>query len=346
MYLWMVLPGIFLLSFLISRRMAGLEGRILLDQPIARSAHTVATPRGGGLAIVLALAVWVAGLGYFGLLDGRILLVLACSIPVAITGFIDDLRGLPVRVRLPVHLLTAAAALAVLGTPPVGLFGNWIELPQLLQSVLMAVALVWLLNLYNFMDGIDMLAAAQCLFVCSAAAFLLLDLQPGLALVCAGLFAATLGFLLLNLPPARLFMGDVGSTFLGFFIGLMALLTHYQQSLTVWVWLLLMGTFVADTTYTLIVRAISGYSVTEGHNTHAFQRLARRLGRHHPVVTLYMCVNLFWLFPLAWLASIHPEQGVVLCISGIVPLMAIAGMLGAGRTTPAMEANTAANKNS
>lgn len=343
MYLWMVLICIFLLSFLISSRMARLEKHALLDQPIARSAHTIATPRGGGLAIVVAVTLWLAVLMFSDVISASDFLILLCALPVAIAGFIDDLRGLPVRLRLPVHLLAAITALALLGPVPEPFFSGWLRLPSVVQSVLLVLALVWLLNLYNFMDGIDTLASAQCLFVSAAAGFFLAEHQAGLAWVCAGLFSATLGFMLLNLPPAKLFMGDVGSTFLGFFIGLIALVSHYQESLSVWVWVLLMGGFIADTTYTLIARAFSGQRLTEGHSTHAFQHLARRFGKHWQVVTVYMAVNIVWLFPIAWLAVIRPEYGVLLAISGIVPLMVIAGLLGAGKATGN---RTAANNNS
>lgn len=331
MFLWIVLVGVFLLSFLISRRMATLQGTLLLDQPVARSAHTIATPRGGGLAIVIAASIWLLVLSVSGRINSADLLILLCAIPVAAAGFVDDLRGLPVKFRLPIHLLAALTALVLLGPVPEPFFSGWLLLPPVVQSVLLMLALVWLLNLYNFMDGIDTLAAAQCLFVSAAAAFFLAEHQSGLAWVCAGLFAATSGFLLLNLPPAKLFMGDIGSTFLGFFIGLIALVAHYQQALSVWVWVLLMGAFIADTTYTLIVRAISGHSLTEGHSTHAYQRLARRFGSHKPVVIAYMAVNLLWLFPIAWLAVVYPQYGVLLAIFGIVPLMLVAAMLGAGK---------------
>ena len=328
MYLWLLLIGVFLLSLLISRRMAGLRDHALLDQPIERSAHTVATPRGGGLAIVTSLTLWIAGLQLMGLLSISELLILLCAIPVAVTGFIDDFRGLPVRARLPVHLMVAVTALVLLGAPPLP---TLLGLPVMVQSVLLIIALVWMLNLYNFMDGIDAIAAAQCLFVSAGAAILLFDHHAGLAWVCIGLFVVTLGFLTVNLPPAKLFMGDVGSTFLGFFIGLLALVTHYQEILPIWVWPLLMGTFVADTTYTLIVRAIAGHKVTEGHSTHAFQRLSRRFQSHGPVVLIYMGINIVWLFPLAWLTTLYPQYGVLIALSGIVPLLLIAAGLGAGK---------------
>lgn len=303
----------------------------LLDTPVARSAHRVPTPRGGGLAIVLSILLFIAFLVFDGTLSPGMFAVLLCAVPVAITGFIDDLRGLPVSIRLPIHLASAFVALWLLGPVPEPFFSGWLLIPVFFQSVILVLALVWLLNLYNFMDGIDSLAASQSLFVSGAASVMLFNQQTDLAWVCVGLFISTLGFLCLNWPPARLFMGDVGSTFIGFFIGLIALISHYQGTLSVWVWVLLMGGFIADTTFTLIRRAISGHRITEAHNLHAYQYLARRTGSHAKVVLMYTLVNTVWLLPMSWLAVVYPQNGVYLTIMGVVPLMAIAALLGAGR---------------
>ncbi|MBU2099238.1 MAG: glycosyltransferase family 4 protein [Gammaproteobacteria bacterium] len=331
MFLWIALTGIFFLSWAISFMMSRSNSARLLDQPVERSAHKTATPRGGGLAIVVGNLCFLLVLYLNHLLSGRDLLVLMCAIPVAVTGFVDDLKGLRVRIRLPVHLLSAFAALALLGPVPEPFFSGWLLLPTFLQSLVLMLALVWLLNLYNFMDGIDALAAVQCLFVSASAGLLLIGQQTELAWVCAGLFFSCLGFLMLNLPPAKIFMGDIGSTFLGFFLGLIALISHFQGSLSVWVWVLLMGSFIADTTYTLFYRAWNGHRLTEGHNTHAYQHLARRTGRHMSVVLIYAAVNIIWLLPMSWLAVIYPQNGVLLAISGIVPLMLIAALAGAGK---------------
>ncbi|MEX0737980.1 MAG: glycosyltransferase family 4 protein [Pseudohongiella sp.] len=330
MLVWLALPGVFLLSWLLSALLIRRGSGFLLDIPVERSAHRQATPRGGGIAIVISVYSFLfilASQGYLGLFQFSVLL---CALPVAVTGFADDLRSLSVKVRLPVHLLAAFLALTLLGPVPEPFFSGVVELPYVFMSALLMVALVWLLNLYNFMDGIDTLAAGQCLFVSGAAALLLPDSQSALAWVCIGLFLATLGFFLWNLPPAKLFMGDVGSTFLGFFLGLLGLLTHFDGSLSVWVWVLLMGVFIADTTYTLLRRMVSGHSVTQGHSTHAYQHLSRRLASHSRVALVLTAVNVLWLFPLAWLATRSPQYGVVLAISGIVPLMFAAAALGAG----------------
>lgn len=340
MFYGFALTAIFFISLSMSLLIRQRGYSRLLDLPVERSAHRIPTPRGGGLAIVSSVLLFSGYLTWAGSLGSREFAVLLCALPVAITGFIDDLRGLPVRIRLPVHLAAAFAALVLLGPVPEPFFSGWLLIPVFFQSILLMLALVWLLNLYNFMDGIDSLAAAQTLFVSGAAGVMLFYQQTELAWVCAGLFVASLGFLTLNLPPARLFMGDVGSTFIGFFIGLIALISHYQGTLSVWVWVLLMGSFIADTTFTLIQRAISGQRVTEAHNLHAYQYLSRRTGSHARVVLMYTGVNMVWLLPIAWLAVIYPQNGVYLTIGGVVPLMVIAALLGAGRPNASIRVNS------
>lgn len=325
------LISIFLISLTISLLISRHRTLHLLDLPVARSAHNVPTPRGGGLAISTSVLLFMIFLVYMDTLSIKMFAVLLCAVPVAITGFIDDLKGLPVNIRLPVHLASAFVALWLLGPVPEPFFSGWLLIPVFFQSLILMLALVWLLNLYNFMDGIDSLAAVQTLFVSGAAGLMLFNQQTDLAWVCVGLFVSCLGFLFLNWPPARLFMGDVGSTFIGFFLGLIALISHYQGTLSVWVWVLLMGSFIADTTFTLVRRAISGHRVTEAHNLHAYQHLARRLGSHTKVMLLYTAINMGWLLPMSWLAVLYPQNGVYLSIIGVVPLMAVASLLGAGR---------------
>lgn len=304
----------------------------VIDMPNARSAHSHATPRGGGIAIALAMAGFSSALYWLDLLSLAQTVVLLSALPVAIVGFLDDVSSLPVRYRLPVHVLIASLALWVLGPVPEAFFSGWLMLPALVQGGILVLALVWLLNLYNFMDGINGLAALQCIFVSLSGAFFLKDSMPGLMWVCLALTACQCCFLFWNWTPAKLFMGDSGSTFCGYFLGVLGLLSHYAMALSVWVWVLLMGSFITDTTFTLIRRLLNGHSITEGHATHAYQRLSRKSLSHLQVAWLMMAVNILWLLPLAYLATIRPENGVSLAFSGIVPLMLLAAWLGAGRT--------------
>jgi Fuc2NAc and GlcNAc transferase len=169
----LVLTAIFLISLSISLLISRRISPRLIDMPVARSAHHVPTPRGGGLSIVIAVNIFAGFLVWNSKMDLRVFAVLLCATPVAMTGFIDDLRGLPVSVRLPLHLFAACIALVLLGPVPEPFFSGWLLVPAFLQSLILMLALVWLLNLYNFMDGIDSLAASQALFVSGAACLML-----------------------------------------------------------------------------------------------------------------------------------------------------------------------------
>src|SRR5207253_813322 len=153
--------------------------------------------------------------------------------------------------------------------------------------------LLWLLNLFNFMDGIDGIAAGEAVFVSLSVAAAALasgsgDRSVWLAFIVAG---AALGFLRWNWPPARIFMGDVGSGFLGFMLGSLSIIAHQKWRVPVSVPLILLGVFVADATTTLLCRIFRGEKWYASHRSHAYQRLSQRFGAHGPVTFLVMLVN-------------------------------------------------------
>jgi len=161
------------------------------------------------------------------------------------------------------------------------------------SSAFSVLALVWGTNLFNFMDGIDGIAASESVFITAAAGTLNLMNRgdPGLTAVLFSLSAASLGFLFWNWPPARIFMGDVGSGFLGFIISACLMTTSLHGTLPIEVLPILGGVFVVDATTTLIRRVLQGDRWLEPHRTHAYQRMARRLGRHRPVTLMVVVIN-------------------------------------------------------
>jgi Fuc2NAc and GlcNAc transferase len=140
------------------------------------------------------------------------------------------------------------------------------------------------------------------------------------SLILAG---ASLGFLLWNWPPAKIFMGDVGSGFLGFILGVLALYTPTFSRMSFWSWLILLGVFLVDATVTLLVRAARRERLHIAHRSHTYQRLARKLQSHQKVTLGVLAINIFWLFPLAFAATRHPAQGAWLTVLAMVPLVAI-----------------------
>jgi Fuc2NAc and GlcNAc transferase len=195
---------------------------------------------------------------------------------------------------------------------------------------LVLVGMVWLVNLYNFMDGIDGIAGVEA--VCAAgfgAGLLATHGMPGLAAVAAVLAASCAGFLFWNWPPAKIFMGDVGSGFLGFSFGLLAVGSARQQAPLLWPWLILLLLFVVDATVTLLRRFFGGERWYEAHRSHAYQHASRRWG-HRTVTQMVAALNVVWLFPLSWAATAWPRLAFAFTVVAALPLVCLAVYLKAG----------------
>lgn len=336
---WLLPPLIAAMAFALTgllRRYA--LARSLMDIPNARSSHRVPTPRGGGLAIVLAFFAGLPLLGATGLLAAPLAwALLGSGAGIALLGFLDDHGHIAARWRLLGHFAAAAWALFWLGAlPPLPVFGQLLD-PGLLGYPLAALYLVWLLNLYNFMDGIDGIASLEALCACLGG-LLLLALHPAggaagwpLAL----LAAATAGFLAWNWPPARIFMGDAGSGFLGITLGILSLQAAWLDASLLWSWLILLGVFIVDATLTLLRRLLRGEKVYQAHRSHAYQHAARRSGRHLPVTLAVGLINLGWLLPIALWVGLGGLDGLTGVLLAWAPLLLLALRLRAGVTEPA-----------
>lgn len=303
----------------------------LVDVPNARSSHDLPTPRGGGLSIVVVvLAAAVVG----PLLVGQAALVPAFALfgllVIAAVGYRDDHADVPALWRFMVHVAAAALILYSLGgMPALPWWGGTIEL-GIVGAALAAVGFVWLINLYNFMDGIDGIAAVEALTVLLGGMAVLLLQGQTIPIELPAVAAAVAGFLVWNWPPARIFMGDAASGFLGALLGVVALATSDQPGINPWCWLILLAVFIADATITLLRRAARGERWYEAHRSHAYQRLSRRIGCHWPVTVGVAVVNLLWLAPLAWVAALLPAYAVVASVLAYAPLAVFAWKAGAG----------------
>jgi Fuc2NAc and GlcNAc transferase len=244
----------------------------ILDIPNARSSHGTPTPRGGGVAIVVVFMCALLFSILTGLLQFDVAFVLiAGGGAVALTGYLDDRKTLAPSVRICVHIVAAALAVIVLGgiaeqtLQNLGLHGVWAG------SLLALVAVVWSTNLFNFMDGIDGIAGSEAIFVAGAGAILNWSYGGDGASTAVMLFlaAATLGFLIWNWPPARIFMGDVGSGFLGFTLAVLALAACRRGIMPIEAWVILSGAFLVDSTVTLLRRMVRGDRWFEAHRLHA-----------------------------------------------------------------------------
>ncbi len=301
----------------------------VLDHPGHRTSHQVATPRGGGVAVVIVFLLAVTVLWGLGRLPGSSYLALAGGgALVASVGYWDDHRSLPVAWRLPAQVVAALLAVVALQLwQPVMPWNGW--LPGAWNGVLLTVLIVWMINLYNFMDGIDGLAGVEAITTALVLAAVALW-HGGVDWVLLSLAAASAGFLLWNWPPARIFLGDVGSAFLGYEFAVLALDGASRGSTPLWVWGTLLGVFIVDASVTLLRRMLSGQRFWQAHRSHAYQILSRRWGSHRRVVLAVLAVNLLWLAPLALAGLIWPHYALVCLLLAWLPLLVMALKTGAG----------------
>jgi Fuc2NAc and GlcNAc transferase len=305
----------------------------MLDVPNPRSSHAVPTPRGGGLAIVFTFIVGLLLLFLLRLLDVDTVAALAAGGgSIAVVGYLDDRNALPARVRFAVHLIAALWVVGFLG----GLGDDSLRMFGLqgiyAGSVIAVLAVAWMTNLFNFMDGIDGIAASEAVFIAAAGAWLSWrqGADPGITMAMLSLAGATAGFLIWNWPPAQIFMGDVGSGFLGFSLAALAIAASGRGAMPIEVWVILGGVFLLDATMTLLRRILRGDRWFEAHRTHAYQHLARRWNAHLPVTSAVIAINVFWLLPWAWMAANFQEQAPWCVGAALIPLAVLALASGAG----------------
>lgn len=333
MMLWWLLPVVLLCSLAMTgtlRRYA--LAKNIIDVPNARSSHSIPTPRGGGVSIVVAFLAALAVMIFQPGAQADTLIALGgAGAVIAVLGFMDDHGHIAARWRLLGHFAAAIWILFWLGgLPTLQVFGWAVDLGWA-GAVLAAVYLVWLLNLYNFMDGIDGIASVEAITVCLGASLLYwLSGQPGMMALPLLLVAAVAGFLVWNFPPAKIFMGDAGSGFLGIVLGGLSLQAAWLSSQLFWCWLILLGVFIVDASYTLIRRLLRGDKVYEAHRSHAYQFASRRYGRHLPVTLAVTALNVFWLLPVALSVLLLGLDGVLGLIVAYVPLVLIAAYYRAG----------------
>ncbi len=330
---WWIVPVVAFVSFVMTavlRRYA--LSRSIIDIPNARSSHSVPTPRGGGVAIVLAFLAVLPLVGWLDLVPWPSLVAAGgAGVVIAVLGFMDDHGHIAARWRLAGHFAAAAWALFwINGLAPLDIFGWALDL-GLVGTVLAAVYIVWMLNLYNFMDGIDGIASVEAICACLGACLLyVLGGHPQMIWLPLLLAAAVGAFLVWNFPPAKIFMGDAGSGFLGITLAFFSLQAAWVKSDFFWAWLILLGVFVVDATCTLVRRLVRGDKVYEAHRSHAYQFASRKYGKHLPVTMAVAAINVFWLLPIAAGVVLSGWDGTWALVVAYLPLVALAIKFHAG----------------
>jgi Fuc2NAc and GlcNAc transferase len=263
--------------------------RALLDLPNDRSSHDVPRPRLGGVGVVAPVLATGGWLLFTRGTSPALAVPLVATGLVALLGLVDDLRPLPARVRFGVQVLLAGAVVGASWSrlpAAAGALGGWLPVPVL--AALAVLWITWLTNLYNFMDGIDGIAGVQAVVASIALAGVAASGGAGSTLwLLVALAGSSAGFLLFNLPPASIFMGDVGSTAIGFLFGVLPLLPESApgaHAVPLAPVALALSLFVLDATTTLVRRMARGEKVHQAHRTHLYQRPVVRGVSHRAVL--------------------------------------------------------------
>lgn len=328
----LLLVAVVLISYLLTyvlRRYA--LAQQLMDIPNARSSHTVPTPRGGGMAFVMVFLLSLPLLYALSIIPSTMLWALGgAGLLIAIVGFLDDKQHIPARWRLLAHFTAAIWLLYwFYGFPSITLFT--LIIPSSITTLLAVFYLVWLLNLYNFMDGIDGIASVEAISVCVGGVICYLITGHDLFIISPLLLAASvLGFLIWNFPPAKIFMGDAGSGFLGIVLGGLSIQAAWLSIESFIAWLILLGVFIVDATWTLIHRVLRSQKIYEAHRSHAYQFATRIIGGHLPVTMAILVINLVWLLPIALLVVTHCINAWLGLLIAYLPLAGIAYYFKAG----------------
>jgi len=326
--------GVFVASLIMTyivRRIAVANG--LLDVPNDRSSHNEPTPSGGGLSIVLTFFAGLVVLWIFdkGITDTIVLMMVAGAVVAAI-GFLDDCYHVALYWRIITHVLSAFWVLWWMDEMPKLPYSELWQNESLVTAVIVVFFLVWLLNLFNFMDGIDGIAGSEAVFVSLGAALLMWQAGTDtLATISLLLAASTTGFLIVNWPPAKIFMGDVGSGFLGIMLGILVLASMLEDAVSFYSWLILLGVFVTDASITLLRRVFSGERWYRAHCNHAYQAAARIWG-HRKVTIAVWVINICWLFPLSYASFKFPNIAMGVTVIALSPIAMYVIKLGAGKS--------------
>jgi len=269
----------------------------LLDIPNDRSSHTQPTPRGGGLGFIIAFAITSAIADFFSNDSLPLIPLWLTIIPLAIVGIIEDRQEIPSSIRYLVQLAVAGIATVYLGAFPQPWLLNFGLFGQIVAIALTLIGITAMINFYNFMDGLDGLVAG-CATVQLGFQALYLN-QPILWL----LVAALLGFMIWNWSPAKIFMGDVGSTVLGATVTF-SLLSTNQNSGEAWSALAITLPLIGDAIYTLFRRLLRHENIFKAHHSHIYQRLQQLGWSHGQVASIYIGLNLLIAISISLLGTI------------------------------------------
>jgi UDP-N-acetylmuramyl pentapeptide phosphotransferase/UDP-N-acetylglucosamine-1-phosphate transferase len=251
-----------------------------------RSSHSVPTPHGGGIALAVTWFVGLIYLYFVEQIEPNLFYALLVGIVISVVSFFDDIYELSAKLRIIVQSLVAILGIYFLGGLESLGFGVFSVSNSLVTSVFAFLLIVWFINLYNFLDGINGYAGSEAVFL-ALGGFVLFGGAHFVVLA-----VAVLGFLYWNWNKAKIFMGDVGSTLLGYNIAVFTLYYANQEATNLWVWITLFGVFWFDATVTLIRRKLNSEKLSQAHKKHAYQRLTQAGWSHYKVTNYSIFLNI------------------------------------------------------
>ena len=289
-----MLPGLFLLILILSFAGTYIIKKVaikknIMDIPNDRSSHSVPTPRGGGVAIVSAWYLGLFGLKYFNLIEPGLFYALLSGFILAFVSSLDDLFSIKPWIRILFQLLTVSTGLFFINGFKGFYLNDYVISLPIVFSILALIGAIWFINLYNFLDGIDGYASVEAIM--TALAMFILTKSP----VFFVLIFAVLGFLVWNWPKAKIFMGDIGSTQLGYILIILGFYFNNNHEFNIFGWLILTSLFWVDASLTLFRRWRNKEKLIQAHKKHAYQRIVQFGFSHQKTILFSVLINIFFV---------------------------------------------------
>ena len=294
---------IYLILFLISFLLTYFIKNYMIKKSLVavvneRSSHTVPTPHGGGIALAITWFIGLMYLYFIGEISSNLFYALLFGAVISIVSFFDDIYELSPKIRLIAQAIVAIGGLYFLGGFETLTFGIFDIQNPIFTNIFAFFMIIWFINLYNFLDGINGYAGSEAVFL-SLAGFTLFSGNHFLVLA-----VAVLGFLYWNWNKAKIFMGDVGSTLLGYNIAIFTIYYANEESTNFWIWIILFGVYWFDATLTLIRRKLNKEKLSLAHKKHAYQRLTQSGWSHYKVTNYSIGLNMILFFIVYFVSNI------------------------------------------
>ena len=306
---------------------------LFIDKPKDRSTHLNPIPTAGGISIIITFTLYILALHNIFNVNNTILFFLFASLlPIVIVSIIDDYKEINIRLRLLVQFFSASLIVYYFQISNVSNYAIYLNQESFLIIIISILLSMWLMNLYNFMDGIDGYAASECIFVSFSSALIIYFNNENsiLSLYLLGLGLSSIGILIKNWHPAKIFMGDTGSVSIGMLFAFFIFYSASESVISIYTWLILLSVFISDSSYTLFLRIVTKKDITKPHLTHAFHLLTMNSNSQLFVTNRMIFCNIIWVLPMAILSNHFMSYNVVITFVAYLPMIIYLIRIGAG----------------